>query len=261
MDCVLIVAGLDPSGGAGLLADVAVVRAHGLHPASVATALTVQDSARCHASEPVDASLVERQLEALTDDMPIKAVKLGMLGSREVARAVARAIAPLARAGVPIVVDPVLRASVGADLLEGDAGEAYADLLAIATLLTPNRDEASVLAGQPVETPEDRRPVLRTLRALGPRAVLLKGGHFDGTSVIDVLDDGAPDLYELKADRKAAHAHGTGCALSTDIACRLAKGVALREAVTKAHEQLQKRIAAAAKVGNGRPFLGAFVAE
>src|SRR5438874_13492345 len=99
MDAVLVIAGLDPSGGAGLVADVQVVRAAGLHAAAVATALTVQDSARCHASEPVDPSALERQLEALADDLPIKAVKIGMLGSAAVAHAVARGIAPLVAAG------------------------------------------------------------------------------------------------------------------------------------------------------------------
>src|SRR4051812_40821015 len=117
MDVVLVIAGLDPSGGAGLVADVQVVRAAGLHAAAVATALTIQDSARCHDSEPVDASLIERQLEALVDDLPIRAVKIGMVATTEVARAVLRGLAPLLDAGVKLVVDPVLRASVGADLL------------------------------------------------------------------------------------------------------------------------------------------------
>ncbi len=257
MDAVLIVAGLDPSGGAGLLADAHVVRAHALHPAAVATALTVQDSARCHAQEPVDSSLVTAEIEALLDDLPIKAVKVGMLGSPAVARAVAAALQPLAKAGVPIVVDPVLRASRGADLLDGDPAEAYADLLPLAALVTPNREEAAALAGSPVEDEGDRRRAARTLRALGPRAVLIKGGHFTGDTVTDLLDDGAAEPLAITAPRRGGPApHGTGCALSTDIACFLAKSTPLRDAVTQACARMQKRIETARAVGRGRPFLG-----
>ena len=257
MDAVLIVAGLDPSGGAGLLADALVVRAHALHPAAVATSLTVQDSARCHAQEPVDPSLVTSQIEALADDLPIKAVKVGMLGSSAVARAVAEALRPLAKAGTPIVVDPVLRASRGADLLDGDPVEAYADLLPLATLLMPNREEAATLAGSSVEDDGGRKRAARTLRALGPRAVLIKGGHFTGDTITDLLDDGGAEPLAITAPRRAGPSvHGTGCALSTDIACFLAKGVALREAVTQACARMQKRIEGARAVGKGRPFLG-----
>src|SRR5207245_330047 len=109
------------------------------------------DSARCHASEAVDASLVARQIETLVDDLPIRAVKVGMAASAAVAAAVARALAPLVAAGVKVVVDPVVRASVGADLLEGDPVEALAPLLRIAALVTPNREEAQALTGLAID--------------------------------------------------------------------------------------------------------------
>ena len=265
MKVVLILAGLDPSGGAGLIADVLGVRARGLHPVAVATALTVQDSARCHAAEPVDASLVERQIEALVEDLEIAAVKIGMVGNATVARMIARGIAGLAARGVPIVLDPVLRASVGADLLEGDAGEALAPLLAIATLATPNREEAEALTGFAIGDGTgsaggdagDGKRAARALRALGPKAVLLKGGHFAGETVTDLLDDGGEPLVLAAKRQPGGSPHGTGCALSTDIACLLALEKPLRDAVGEAHARLQERITGAQQLGKGRRFLGA----
>lgn len=254
--CVLVVAGLDPSGGAGLLADVATVRSRGLHAAGVATALTVQDSARCHGFEPVDPSLVERQLEALVDDLPFSSVKVGMLGTAEVARAVARGLAPLVERGVPVVLDPVLRASVGAELLDGEPHEALAPLLPMLTLLTPNRTEAEALSGCEIADVSGQRRAARALRALGLSAVLLKGGHLDGAEIIDLLDDGADPPLELRSPRKeGVTPHGTGCALSTEIACALALGKPLRDATAEAHAHVARRIAEATQLGRGRPFL------
>ena len=256
MRTLLILAGLDPAGGAGLVADVLGARMRGFHPAAVATALTVQDSARCHAAEPVSASLVERQIEALIDDLPIAAVKIGMVGNAEVARAIAQALAPLIARGVPVVLDPVLRASVGADLLEGEAGDALAPLLTLATLVTPNRSEAEALTGFSIEDAGDQKRAARAMRALGPRAVLLKGGHIAGETVTDLLDDGGEPLALTAKRQEGGSPHGTGCALSTDIACLLGGGAALREAVTQAHARLQERIAGARAIGKGRRFLG-----
>jgi len=253
---VLVVAGLDPAGGAGLCADVLTIAAHGLHPAAVATALTVQDSSRCHSFRPVDADLVLAQIEALTDDLDVAAVKVGMVGSAAVAQAVAQGLAPLSERGVPVVFDPVLAASVGADLLEGDPAEALSPLLARTTLLTPNRAEAEALCGLLVEGAGAQRRAARALRALGPAAVLLKGGHIEGDPVVDLLDDGVEPLA-LSRPRLAGPApHGTGCALSSEIAALLALGRPLREAVTLGVERLAARIAAARPVGRGRPFLG-----
>lgn len=252
---MLLVAGLDPSGGAGLLADAATVRSRGLHAAGVATALTVQDSARCHGYEPVDPSLIERQLEALVEDLPFSSVKVGMLGTAEVARSVARGLAPLVERGVPVVLDPVLRASVGAELLDGEPHEALAPLLPLLALLTPNRGEAEALAGCEIADTVGQRRAARTLRALGLNAVLVKGGHLDGAEVMDLFDDGGEPL-ELRAPRQSGEApHGTGCALSTEIACALALGRALREAVAEAHAQVARRIVEAIPIGRGRPFL------
>lgn len=252
---VLIVAGLDPSGGAGLIADVATVVAAGLHPAAIATALTVQDSARCHSFRAMAAELVGAQLDALIADLPIAAVKIGMLGDGAVAREVARALAPLVARGVPLVLDPVLRASFGAVLLDGDPLAALGPLLPLAELITPNRDEAQALTGRPVEDRAGQLAAAKAVRALGPRAVLVKGGHLEGDPVIDLLlDEGEPLLFSSPR-RPGTTPHGTGCALSTEIACALALGQSLRAAVVRAHRRVADRIAGARPVGRGRPFL------
>ena len=257
---VLVLAGLDPSGGAGLLADVRSLGAFGVHAAGVATALTIQDSARCHGFEPVDSELLQRQLEALLDDLPVAAIKVGMVGGGHMARVIARTLAPLVEGGVPLVFDPVLRASVGADLFDGNPEEELGPLLAVTTLCTPNRQEAEALTGLSLDSLDDARRAARALRALGPRAVLVKGGHLgaaDSPEVTDLLDDGDGDPALMSSPRLPPPTpHGTGCALSSAIAAQLALGAPLREAVTAAREHLGRRIAAAVTVGKGRPVLG-----
>jgi len=249
---VLVVAGLDPSGGAGLLADVTVVAAHGFHAAGVATALTEQDSAECARMHPVSPEVVARQIARLVADLSIRAVKVGMLGTAEIAHAVAETLRPLR---VPIVVDPVLKATHGVALLDGDPGEALAPLLAQATLVTPNADELAALTHRPIATLDDLRAAARLVKSRGAAAVLAKGGHLPGDP-IDLLVDQAGEL-ELPGKRVAGTTpHGTGCALSTEIACRLAQGTPLRDAVRSATARLRERIAAAHAVGRGRPFLG-----
>jgi hydroxymethylpyrimidine/phosphomethylpyrimidine kinase len=252
---VLICAGLDPSGGAGLVADVATATARGLRSAAVATALTVQDSASCTGAEPVSPAMIQSQLAAIIQDLPIAAVKIGMLGSPEVARAVAGGIGGLAARGVPVVIDPVLRASAGMALLEGDPREALRPLAAMASLLTPNGEEAERLTGVRVAELEGQRAAARALRAAGWAAVLVKGGHVGGEEVCDLLLDGEGELA-LRGPRRAETPRGTGCALSTEIACGLALGAGLRQAVAEGRERVAARIAGAARVGRQRTFLG-----
>jgi hydroxymethylpyrimidine/phosphomethylpyrimidine kinase len=252
---VLVAAGLDPSGGAGLLADVCVVAQHGFHAAGVATALTEQDSVQCTFMHPVPPEVVGNQLARLVDDFEVRAVKVGMLANGDVARVVAQALGRLAQAGVPIVVDPVLRASRGVHLLEGTPMHALGPILELATLATPNLDELAALTGRAIDSLDELREGARRLRARGPRAVLAKGGHLAGDPV-DVLAD-AEGEFELGGRRvEGPPPHGTGCALSTEIACRLALGTPLRTAVTGACERVRARIAEARAVGRGLPFLG-----
>jgi hydroxymethylpyrimidine/phosphomethylpyrimidine kinase len=249
---VLLVAGLDPSGGAGLLADARVVAGHmDLHAAGVATALTEQDSTACVAVQPVDAALIARQLARLGADLDVRAVKVGMVANAEVARAVADALAPLA---APVVVDPVVRASRGVALLDGDPAATLAPLLERATVVTPNLDELGALTGVPIGSLEQMRDGARRLRERGVRAVLAKGGHLPGDP-IDLLLDDEGELLLAGTRAGGVAPHGTGCALSTEIACRLALGDGLRAAVSAACERIRARIAGARTVGRGRPFL------
>jgi hydroxymethylpyrimidine/phosphomethylpyrimidine kinase len=253
---VLIIAGLDPSGGAGLLADAHVVAQHGFHVAGAVTALTEQDSVMCSWMHPTDPSMVSNQIARLVDDFEIRAVKIGMLANPEMAMAVARSIKRLADNRVPIVVDPVLRATRGIPLLEGNAKQALAPLLALATVVTPNLDELATLTADHVAHDADSmRTQARRLRQFGPRSVLAKGGHLEG-DIVDVLVDDEGDTM-IKGERiEGVTPHGTGCALSSEIACRLAFGAPLREAVISACNRVRMRIAESRVVGKGRPFLG-----
>jgi hydroxymethylpyrimidine/phosphomethylpyrimidine kinase len=199
---------------------------------------------------------VARQLALLVEDLPIAAVKVGMLANAEVARAVVEGVGRLARASVPVVLDPVLRATAGASLLDGNAWEALAPLMALATVVTPNAEEARRLSGIAIEGEAGQREAARTMRFSGARAVLVKGGHLDGEEVVDLLVDDADEPLVLRAPRRPAPTpHGTGCALATAIACGLAEGMGLREAVADAHRRVGERIAGARAVGKGRPFL------
>jgi hydroxymethylpyrimidine/phosphomethylpyrimidine kinase len=253
---VLIIAGLDPSGGAGFLADAHVVAQHGFHVAGTVTALTEQDSVMCSWMHPTDPSMVSNQIARLIDDFEIRGVKIGMLANPEMAAAVARSIKRLAEAKVPIVVDPVLRATRGIPLLEGNAKQALAPLLALATVVTPNLDELATLTADHVAHDADTmRGQARRLKQFGPRAVLAKGGHLDG-DIVDVLVDEEGDTAIRGQRIEGVTPHGTGCALSSEIACRLAFGAPLREAVIGACNRVRLRIAEARAVGRGRPFLG-----
>ena len=188
---VLVIAGLDPSGGAGLLADAHVVSQHGFHVAGTVTALTEQDSVMCSWMHPTDPSMVSNQIARLIDDFEIRGVKIGMLANAEMAIAVARSAASgWPTNGVPIVIDPVLRATRGIPLLEGNARQALAPLLEMATVVTPEPRRAGD-ADRPITSPTTRTRCAsqaRRLKQFGPRAVLAKGGHLDG-DIVDVLVD------------------------------------------------------------------------
>lgn len=249
---VLVIAGLDPSGGAGLIADVRVCELHGCRPVAVATALTEQTTVGMRAVNPVDPAVVRAQLMALLADVEVAAIKIGMLGSAAMVEVVAEVLAPIA---APIVWDPVARATHGATALDdGELGGAVGVLGSACTLLTPNVDEACAITGLgPITSVRDAIGVASVLRdQRDVDAVLIKGGHWGGAEAIDVLV--APGgVVELAGPRVVgASVHGTGCALATAIACELARGAALVDACRAAKAFVAARIAAPVRPGRGR---------
>ncbi len=252
MRTLLVIAGLDPSGGAGLLADARVAADHGVRAVGVATALTVQDTAGVRAANPVAAEVIADQLAALLADVEVDAVKIGMLGDAALAPVLARALAATA---APVVWDPVLLPSRGGvPLLAGDVAAAAAALLPEARVVTPNLAEAAALTGLTVATVDDMRAAAAALRRAGAAAVLVKGGHLAGDP-IDLLHDG-DDVRTFVARRvHAGPLHGTGCVLSTALACALAAGLTLAAAVDAAKAYLSAKLAAPLAVGRGARVL------
>jgi hydroxymethylpyrimidine/phosphomethylpyrimidine kinase len=254
----LTIAGSDPTGGAGLQADLKVFQRFGLSGAAVPTAITVQSATGVRSYEALSGSLVTRQLNALLVDMRPAAVKVGMLGSGEVVRAVARALGPLARKGIPIVVDPVLASSDGRRLLpQDDVAVFLRQLVPLATLITPNLAEAAELAGVPEASVRDRTDqVVAALVRAGAKAVLIKGGHVRSEEATDVLGTRAQMvLYSLPRVPHRRRVHGTGCALSAGITALLAQGRSLEDAVQGAKEYVHAALATARHVGRGARML------
>ncbi|MGC4122729.1 MAG: hydroxymethylpyrimidine/phosphomethylpyrimidine kinase [Myxococcales bacterium] len=232
---VLVFAGLDSSGRAGLLADGQAVLASGARPVLCATAIAAQSSSRLVRMEPVSAAAVQAQAQAALEDGPIAAVKVGMVGSKEIHRTLLALFeGPLARAA--IVVDPVFQTSRGGALFDGTAAE-WSPLMAPATLVTPNLAEAAALTGLPCAGEAQMAEAARRLVALGARAVLLKGGHLEGNPADLLWASGAPSW--MRGERIPGARRGTGCRLASAIAARLALGARLEEAVPQGVEWLR----------------------
>jgi hydroxymethylpyrimidine kinase/phosphomethylpyrimidine kinase len=237
MRIALSIAGSDPTGGAGLQADLQVFRAFGVHGAGVITALTVQDTAKVHQVLPAFPNVVLAQLRVLLRDLRPDAVKIGMLATDDVARNVELGLRELdgPQGRPPIVIDPVLAASDGTPLLERRAWGALQDLIGHATLVTPNLAEAGSLTGCDVSTDEGMEAAACALVSnLGAGAALVKGGHRDGEprDLLAVREGGSASLHWLDGARiHAGPVHGTGCALASAIAAGLANGETLLSAV------------------------------
>ena len=251
---VLTIAGSDPSGGAGIQADLKTFSALGAYGTSVITALTAQNTQGVSGVHPVPAEFIAAQLETLLDDVRIDAVKIGMVASREVAEVIRAALTR--RRPRWVVLDPVMVAKSG-DILVDDAGiRAVREVLVpLADLVTPNLPEAAVLLDAPV--PGDRDGMLAlapALRALGAGATLLKGGHLAGEECPDLLITAEATRWVEGARVDTANLHGTGCTLSSAIAARLALGEALPAAVAGAKQWLGEALAASRRldVGQGR---------
>lgn len=253
---VLVVAGSDSGGGAGIQADLKTIMALGGYAATAITALTAQNTLGVHGIMPVPPGFVRLQMTTALDDVGADAVKTGMLGSAEVVRAVAAVLRHGAR-GVPLVVDPVMVAKGGAALLDDDAVAALRrDLLPLATLLTPNIPEAEALTGRAIPDGAAARQAGMALLDLGAPAVLLKGGHFSGPVVQDLLVT-ATGVEVIEAPRiDTRHTHGTGCTLASAVAAGLAQGLPLSDAVRRGAAFVHAAILAAPGLGAGHGPLG-----
>jgi hydroxymethylpyrimidine/phosphomethylpyrimidine kinase len=248
---VLIVAGSDSGGGAGIQADIKAVTAMGGFAATAITALTAQNTQGVHGVVPVDPAFIAQQIEVVLTDIGADALKTGMLHSAEVIDTVAASFAKHAP-GMPLVVDPVMVAKGGHRLLLTEAETALRDrLLPLAAVLTPNLPEAEVLVGFPVRVEADMKRAAEKLLSLGARAVLMKGGHLEGDRVVDLLfRDGTVDRFE-DARIQSRSTHGTGCTLASAIAAGLAQEMGLRDAVARARAYVREAIATAPGYGTG----------
>jgi len=250
---VLSIAGSDPSGGAGIQADLKAFSARGVYGMAVITALTAQNTQGVSGVHVLPPDFVAEQIGAVFADIRVDAVKIGMIANAAIAAAVAEALAPYR--GIPIVLDPVMAAKGGATLLAQDAVKALTErLLPLATVLTPNLPEAAALLGEPEARHRDAMASqAQRLLALGPGAVLVKGGHLNSGDSPDVLATGK-GLAWFEARRvETKNSHGTGCTLSSAIAAELAKGLASEDAIAIAKRYLAEAVAASGRltVGSG----------
>jgi hydroxymethylpyrimidine/phosphomethylpyrimidine kinase len=249
---LLSIAGSDPSGGAGIQADLKTFAAHGVYGMAVVTAITAQSTRGVLAVEAVAADSVERQIRAVLDDVGVDGVKIGMLATAETVLGVARALDGLER-DVPIVLDPVLRASDGSALLEPAGIEPLVSkLVPNVAIVTPNRAEAASLLARPVRSESEATDAARELSARGP-AVLVTGGDAGGDEVVDVLADRHGAVTVFRGPRlRSRSTHGTGCTLSSALASRLASGVELAAAVAAAIDYVRRAMDPGLDLGAGR---------
>jgi hydroxymethylpyrimidine/phosphomethylpyrimidine kinase len=248
---VLIVAGSDSGGGAGIQADIKTVTMLAGYAATAITALTAQNTEGVFGVLPIPPEFIRKQIEVVLDDIGADVVKTGMLHDAAVIETVAAVLQQRASA-VPLVVDPVMVAKGGARLIDPDAVEALKRLLiARATVLTPNLPEAETLCGKTIGDIPSMRSAGEELLGLGCRAVLVKGGHLPGNLVSDVLVTAAGVRVWESPRIDTRHTHGTGCTLASAIAAGLAQGLDIEHAVDRARAYVQRAIASAPGLGRG----------
>ena len=250
---LLAIAGFDPSSGAGVTADIKTLAAHGCYGIACITALTVQSTQGVRKVEPLPATLVSRTLKELASDFEIAAVKIGMLGSGYVARAVLRFLQQ--HRIQHSVLDPILRSSSGARLIDRAGEKQLSQLMEVVEVITPNVHEASVLSGIRIRSMEDVRRAAAALHQRGAKNVVITGGDFEpvpGKAIDLVSTAGAAQMEEFAAYKLTSrNTHGTGCAFSTSLAANLALGHALPEAVNRAKKYVREAIRTAESLGSG----------
>jgi len=248
---VLIVAGSDSGGGAGIQADIKTVTMLDAFAMTAITALTAQNTNGVFGVLPIAPDFIRQQMEVVLDDLGADAVKTGMLHDQAVIETVAAVLSDRA-ADVPLVLDPVMVANGGAPLIEPQAVDALKQILVpLAAVLTPNLPEAEILTGRRIDTIEAMKHAADALLSLGCRAALLKGGHLDGPVVHDILvtQDGIREWENPRIDSR--HTHGTGCTLASAIAAGLAQGLAIEAAVDRARDFVRHAIESAPGFGHG----------
>ena len=249
---VLTIAGFDPSSGAGVTADVKTIAAHGCYGVACITALTVQSTAGVQRVQAVDPQLVAETLDELNADLEISAVHIGMLGSEKAVRAVSDFLKKAKLSN--IVLDPVIKSSSGYDLLDaGGIRLLIQRLLPLATVITPNAEEAAALTGLAVTNLEQMRAAATRLHAMGAAAVVITGGHLEkATELLSFTSRGAAEQEIFKSNRQESiSTHGTGCAFATAMSCHLARGRGLPEAVLLSKAYVTAAIANAYPLGRG----------
>jgi hydroxymethylpyrimidine/phosphomethylpyrimidine kinase len=246
----LTIAGSDSGGGAGIQADLKTFHAFGVFGTTALTAVTAQNTLGVQAIHPVPIHVVRSQIDSVADDLRPAAVKSGMLATVELVGAVAQALTDHGLGNY--VLDPVMVATSGDRLLDRSAETALAaQLLPLASLVTPNLHEARILTGLPVDTLEGMRAAGQALVDMGAAAALVKGGHLEDGEAVDLLWDGDGEVTWTRVRMNTPHTHGTGCTLSAAAAAGLARGLPLREAVDQAVEFVAKAIGTAPGIGRG----------
>lgn len=268
---ILIVAGSDSGGGAGIQADIRTVTMLGGHAMTAITALTAQNTLGVQAVHPVPAAMVVTQMRSCLDDIGADAVKIGMIGSADTAHAVADVLEPLGRAGMPIVFDPVMIATSGSVLADPATIAAFARLMRLATLITPNAPELAAMTGRPVATQDDALAAGRDLAQSTSAAVLAKGGHLSPAAtgerpapeegVSDLVADnlilpGGTDTVWTDPRIETPHTHGTGCTLASAVAEGLGRGLPLPDAVARARRFVRIALREAPGLGAGHGPMG-----
>lgn len=249
MKHLLTIAGSDSSGGAGIQADLKTFAAHGTFGMSIITAVTAQNTQGVTMVQDIDAAVIEAQINAVFDDIRVDAVKIGMVSQPEIIKTIAGRL----RHYQPrlVVLDPVMISKSGYPLLAPEAcATLVKELLPLATLVTPNLPEAEVISGMKATTKEQMCPVAERILELGAKAVLVKGGHLNG-SADDLLFDGKEELWFTGERIDTQNTHGTGCTLSSSLAANLAQGMSIKEAVAASKAYVTKAIEYSLPIGSG----------
>lgn len=247
---VLIIAGSDSGGGAGIQGDIKTVTCLGAYAATAITALTAQNTQGVFGIHDVPDAFIAQQIELVLSDIGADCIKIGMLHKTSVIETIANALAPYP--DIPLVLDTVMFAKGGHPLLQNDAIDALKELLIPrAAIITPNIPEAEHLVGHKISTIDDMKKAAHTLHAMGPKAVLIKGGHASGDIVTDLLLNHEIDTLLESPRIDTRHTHGTGCTYASAIATGIAQQLPLEQAVKRAHEYVQQALKHAPGIGHG----------